>query len=193
MHESTQGTWKSARQVLAIAALWAIGYALVHTLRTTAEAMNWVFVYAWLALPFLAIRPVIRMQRQPKIWGFILLTPVLLVSGFLLMGTVVFYGLLGPSENKEPLQTFQEGSSTIELQRYENGGGVGVHGLNLEQRRFIVPGLYLVRSVGFFDDAREGTLSQVGPFRVKVHAKGSYYSNDYEVDKSYTLKPWVYF
>jgi hypothetical protein len=65
--------------------------------------------------------------------------------------------------------------------------------LNLEQRRLIVPGLYMVRSVDFFDSAREGTLSVQGLYRVKVHAKGNYYSNDYEVDKVYYLKPWVYF
>ena len=51
----------------------------------------------------------------------------------------------------------------------------------------------MVRSVDFFDSAREGTLSVQGLYRVKVHAKGNYYSNDYEVDKVYYLKPWVYF
>jgi hypothetical protein len=87
----------------------------------------------------------------------------------------------------------KQGGSTIELQDYENGGAVGVHGFNLEQRRLIVPGLFLVRSVGFFDDAREGTLTVEGPYKVRVHAKGNYYTDDYEVDRVYSLKPWIYF
>jgi hypothetical protein len=91
------------------------------------------------------------------------------------------------------VQTFQEESSTIELQRYENGGAIGVHGLNLEQRRLIVPGLYMVKTIDFFDEANDATLSVEGLYTVSVHAKGSYDSNDYQVDKTYHLKPWVYF
>ena len=74
----------------------------------------------------------------------------------------------------------KRGDSTIELrQRYENGGAVGIHGLNLEQRRLIVPGLYMVRSVDFFDSAHEGTLSEEGPYKVRVIAqKGNYDSNN---------------
>ena len=91
------------------------------------------------------------------------------------------------------MQTFQQGESAVELQEYDYGGGVGVHGLNLEQRRLMVPGLYLVRSIDFFSDAREGTLSEDGPYRMRVHARGSYSSDDYEVERVYSLKPWVYF
>jgi hypothetical protein len=118
---------------------------------------------------------------------------VLSLLSLLLVAKVVFDGILGGAERTEPLQTFQLGSSTIELQRYEHGGAVGVHGLNLEQRRLILPGVYLVRSIDFFDDAREGTLSVEGPFNVRVHARGSYDSNDYETERVHTLKPWVYF
>jgi len=70
---------------------------------------------------------------------------------------------------------------------------VGVRGIELEQRRLIVPGLYLIRSVAFFDYAREGTLSVEGPDKVRVHARGNHDSSDYEISRVYTLKPWVYF
>src|SRR6202008_3428505 len=113
--------------------------------------------------------------QRPRVWGWILLAPLLLFSSFLLLGTVIF----GGTERTATLQTFQLGSSTIELQRYENGGAVGVHGLNLEQRRLIIPGLYMVKSVDFFDSAKEGKLSVEGPYTVRVHARGNYYSNDY--------------
>jgi hypothetical protein len=193
MTESTKKTRNSAWQLLFIAALMVICYTCSCTLRLTVRELNSILDNAYLVVPFLAIRPVLGLQQQPRIWGLVLLTPLLLLSSFLLLFTVVFDGLLGGSERTEPLQTFQQGSSTIQLQRYENGGAVGVHGLNLEQRRLIVPGLYLVRSVDFFDSAWEGTLSVEGPYRVRVHAKGNYYNNNYGVDKSYSLKPWIYF
>jgi hypothetical protein len=193
MTDSTKAVWKSVRQLVVIAALMVIGYTCTRTLRFTVSVLNLILHCAVYAIPLLALRPVLRLQRRPRIWGLILLSPLLLYSAFLLLGTVILDGLLGPSEFREPLQTFQQGSSTIELQNYEYGGAVGVHGFNLEQRRLIVRGLYMVRSVDFFDDAREGTLSVEGPYRVRVHAKGNYYSEDYQVDKVYDLKPWVYF
>jgi hypothetical protein len=193
MAESSKESWKPFRQLLVIAALTAIGYACVHMLRFTIRPLNLIFVSAWLALPFLAIRPVSRLHRLPRFLGSALLAPLLLLSSILLLRTAVLDGLLGLTERTEALQTFQQGSCTIQLERYDYGGGVGVHGLNLEQRRPIAPGLWMVRSVDFFDDALEGALSVEGPYRVRVHAKGSYYSYDQTVDKVYSLKPWVYF
>jgi hypothetical protein len=192
MTDPTKAVWKAGRQLLVIAALMVIGYTCTRTLRFTINVLNLILDCAVYAIPLLALRPVLRLHRRPRIWGLILLSPVLLLSSLFLLGTVVFEGLLGSREIREPMQTFQQGSSTIELQNYDYGGGVGVHGLNLEQRRIIVRGLYMVRSVAFFDDAREGTLSLEGPDRVRVHAKGNYHSGDYQVDKVYDLKPWVY-
>jgi hypothetical protein len=193
MAESTKVTRNSVLQLLFLAALLVIGYIVVHTLRFTVGALNFIFECAYYIIPLLAIRPVLRLRRRPRIWGLILLSPLLLLSSFLLLGTVVFDGLLGGSERTEPLQTLQQGSCTIQLERYENGGALGIHGLNLEQRRLIVPGLFLVRSVDFYDYAYEGTLSVEGPYRVRVHANGVYDRKDFQVDKVYDLKPWVYF
>jgi hypothetical protein len=193
MPESTKETGKSVRQLLVIAALMVIGYTCVHTLRFTIGSINFILVCTFYAVPILAIPPVLRLHKRARTWGLVLLAPVLFLSSFLLLFTLFIVGLLGSSERTEPLQTFQLGSSTIELQRYDYGGAVGVHGLNLEQRRLICHGLYVVRSVDFFESAMQGTLSVEGPYRVRVHAKGNYYSNDYEVDRVYSLKPWVYF
>lgn len=193
MAESPMQTRRSIRQLLLIVALMGIGYACIRTLSFTVDVLNLVFVCAFFLTPFLAIRPVLRLQRMPRMLGLILLTPLLLLSSCSLLFRVAFNGPGRSVERTEPLQTFQVGNSTIQLQRYENGGALGVHGLNLEQSRPIVPGLLVVRSVDFFDDAHEGTLFVEGPYRVRVHAKGSYYNNDYQVDKVYSLKPWVYF
>lgn len=185
----TKETANSVRQLSVIAALLVIGYFCNRPVRFTVNFLNSILDCAFYAIPFFAIRPVLRLHQGPRVWGLILLAPLLLFSSFFLLVTVVF----GGAERTETLQTFQLGSSTIELQRYENGGAVGVHGLILRQRRLIVPGLYMVKSVGFFDDAREAKLSVEGPYTVRVHAIGNYYSNDYQVDKIYHLKPWVYF
>jgi hypothetical protein len=193
MTESTRITGNSVWQLLVIAALMILLYTCIRTLSFTVEALNFLFVCAFFIIPFFAIGPVLRLRQRPRIWALILLTPLLLLSSIVLLFTVAREGLGRPGEHTDPLQTFQQGSSTIQLQRYENGGALGVHGLNLEQRRLIVFGLYMVRSVDFFDDAYTGTLSVEGAYRVRVHAKGSYYSNDYEVDKVYSLKPWIYF
>jgi hypothetical protein len=189
MTESKNETAKAVRQLSVIAALLVIGYCCNRTLCLTLSIFNTIFACAYYAVPFLAIRPVLRLHQRPRVLGLVLLAPLLLFSAFLLLRRVV----IAVSERTQTLQTFQQGSSTIQLQRYENGGAVGVHGLNLEQRRLIVPGLYIVKSVDFFDSARKGTLSVEGLLTVRVHAVGNYYSNDYQVDKIYHLKPWVYF
>ena len=188
-NEARNSVWR----LLLIAAVLVIGFTCMRTLSFTVWALNFLLKCAVYAIPLLAILPVLRLKQRAKIWGLILLTPLLVLPSLLLVFTVVFDGLLGGSERTEPLQTFQEGSSTIQLQRYDYGGGVGVHGVNLEQRRLIVPGLFMVRSVDFFDSAQDATLSAEGPYRVRVHANGNYYSNDNEVDRVYSLKPWVYF
>lgn len=184
---------KSIVQLLMIAALMGIGYACIQTLSFANETLNFFFVCAFYSLPLLAIRPMLRLRARPRFWGFVLLTPLLLLSSCGLLFTVACDGPGWSATRTEPLQSFQLGNNTVQLQRYERGGAVGVHGLNLEQRRLLVPGLFVVRSVDFFDNAYEGSLTVEGPYKVRVHAKGSYSNNDYEVDKVYFLKPWVYF
>ena len=186
-------TRKSIGQLLLIAVLIGIGYACICTLRLTVDALNFFFVCAFYLIPFLAIRPVRYLPPRPRLFGWILLTPLLLLSSFLLLGLVACEGPSWSSVRVEPLKTFQQGKSTIQLQRYEDGGAIGLRGLYLEQRRLIVPGLFLVRSVDFFDYAHDGTLSLEGPYKVRVHAKGSYDNDDREIDRAYSLKPWLYF
>ncbi|MGA2277453.1 MAG: hypothetical protein ABSG00_07605 [Terracidiphilus sp.] len=193
MAETTKAARNLFWQFFVLAVLLAVLYTAVQTLRFKAGALNFIVECLCYSIPLFAIRPVSRLHQRPRILGFILLTPLLLLSSFLLLGKVVFDGILGGSEHRQLLQTFQQGNCTIQLERYENGGAVGVHGLNLEQRRLLFPGLYLVKSIDFFDSAGEGTLSVEGPYKVRVYAKGNYYNNDYQVEKVYNLKPWVYF
>jgi len=189
MSDSSRQTRRSVWQLLLIAALMGMGYLCSRMLSFEVTRLNFIFACVFYLIPFFVIRPVLRLQHWPRILGLILLAPLLLLSSFLFVSKSIF----GGTERTQPLQTFHAGNSTIQLQRYEYGGAVGVHGLNLEQRRLIVPGLYMVRSVDFFESAHDATLSMEGPYRVRVYAKGNYYSNSFEVDKVYSLKPWVYF
>lgn len=193
MKKWSRETVTAVKRLSVMAVLLVIGYRCHGMLRFSAHVLNSIFSYALYALPLLAIRPMLQLPLRPRRWGLALLTPLLLLSSILSLGKFFFEGMLGVTEHTETLQAVQQGSSTIELQRYENGGAVGVHGLNLEQHRLIFPSLYLVKSVDFFDSARDGTLSVEGPYTVRVHARGSYGSNNAQFDRLYHLKPWVYF
>lgn len=177
-----------AFQLAGLAALLIVGYMGRGVLRFTFGPLNSITGFAYRMIPLFAIRPVLRLRRPFKILGMIILTPLLL----LLLLSIPFK-VLGGREHIEPLQTFQIGSSTVQLERYDYGGGVGVHGLNLEQQRLILPGVYLARSIDFFDSALEATLSLEGPSHVRVRGKGNYYSYDHVIDRAYLLKSWVYF
>jgi hypothetical protein len=181
--------------LLIVAALMAIGYVCIRALSFTNEVFNFLSVCLFFLIPFLAIRPIMRFQKGPRFWGLALLSPLLLVSSCSLLFTVSCDGPGWSLTRIEPLQSFQLEGSTVELERYENGGALGVHGLDLEQRRLIIPGLFVVRTIDFIDlrSAFDGTLSVEGPYKVRLRAKDPYSDKNSGIDRVYTLKPWVYF
>ena len=56
---------------------------------------------------------------------------------------------------------------------------------------FIVPGLYVVKPLDFFENAHEGSLSADGAGKVKLHIPQN--AGHQEVEKVYSLKRRVYF
>ena len=182
-----------AIQFAVLAALLVVGYMGTGVLRFTSAPLDLIVNNAYFTIPYFAIRPALRLHGLQKILGLMLLAPFLLFSSLILLFTIVDRGLLGESPRTHPLQTFQIGKSTVQLETYDYGGAVGVHGLNLVQRRPIFPGVDLVRSIDFYDSATEGTLSMEGPVRVRVHAIGSYANPDRVINEAYPVKTWVYF
>ncbi len=79
MAESATQTRRSVRQLLLIAALMGIWLRLYSHAEFTIGFLNFVFVCAFFATPLFAIRPVLRLQPKPRIWGIVLLTPVMLL------------------------------------------------------------------------------------------------------------------
>jgi hypothetical protein len=66
--------------------------------------------------------------------------------------------------------------------------------VSLEQRRTILPGIYAVKSLDYFEGASEGSISFVGPDRVSLFIPIADYKQDQKsVQRMYSLKPWLYF
>jgi hypothetical protein len=185
---------RPVRNLVLLGLAFIAGIVCSRCLWFTQPLLNELLVFAVLALPFLALRPLSQLPKIPKVIGRIALTPVLILSFLLALGFVACGDLqLRPS--KEPcLQELsridQEGYSVLALCDTCGGPTVGVT-LLVEQRMPLLPGLYLVRSVDVFDEASEGNLSVVGPNQIRVQLPRS--SCHQEIDRVYHLKPHVYF
>jgi hypothetical protein len=188
MTEQGNAVWKAVWQVALVSALAWAELELPRVIRFSSHAANYILLCAPWATPFLALRPVLRLRGRARGWGLGLLIPSLCLSLLILL-----IAASGGEALRRPLQTYESGGSTVELQDYDYGGAVGVHGLNLEQRRPVVSGIFIVRSLDFFDDARAGTLSLGKPNSARVHAEGSYDNPNFVADRTYLIKPWVYF
>jgi len=182
------------RQLLLLAALMGLGYLCIRTLRFTNNGLNLAFVFGFLVVPFFAIRPALRLRRWPRVVMIMFLTPLLAISTLALLSTV---GCDIPAyvkhiELDRELSSVHQGRYSVHLLWEETAGGaVGPHGVGLEQRMFIVPGLYLMKPLDYFEGALAGSLSPEGADKVRVHIPES--RSHPEVDKSYLLKPRVYF
>ncbi|HKN74505.1 MAG TPA: hypothetical protein VJW94_04955 [Candidatus Acidoferrum sp.] len=172
----------------------AIGYLFTRTLRFTNEALNLTFVCLYFLLPFFAIRSVLRLRRWPKLAASIFLVPLLAISTLclLLTATCEIPAVVEHRELSREVATLRMEHCTVHLLWQETAGGaVGPHGVGLEQRMFLVPGLYLVKHLDYFEGAHEGSLLLVGNDKVRVHVPKS--DLHQEVDKVYALKRRVYF
>jgi hypothetical protein len=186
---------KSVGQFIAIAAVMSVGYLCIRTLRFTYEGLNLIFFCAFLLTPFLAIRPVLRLGRWPKMFATIFLTPLLLLSLLLLLFSAACGNFGRHPELVRDLSTVQQGRYSVHLVSDATGGALGPHGLSVEQRMTVAPGLYLVKYLDFLDNANEGSLSAEAPDKVRAHiSRGMPYSRwEHGGDEVYSLKPYVYF
>jgi len=194
MIEAADDRRTSVRQLLVLAALIAVGYLCIRALRFTNEGLNLAFVCAFLLIPFFAVRPVLRLRRWPKVLTTILLAPVLALCLLCLLVTVTcdIPAVAKHRELSRELSTVQQEHYSVHLLWQETAGGaVGPHGVGLEQRMFIVPGLYVVKHLDYFEGAHEGSLSAEGADKVRLHIPKS--NLHQEVDQVYSLKRRVYF
>lgn len=184
---------KALRRLLFLAALMGLGYLCTRTLRFTNDFLNIGFVCSFFLIPFLAAREALRLGGWLKVVTTILLVPLLALSMLALLLTVGC-DLPAAVEHREmsrQLACVQQGNYSVHLLWKETAGGaLGPHGVAVEQRMFIVPGLYVVKGLDYFESAYQGSLSAEGPGTVRLHIPKS--NEHEEVDKVYSLKRRVY-
>jgi len=167
----------------------------MRTLRFTHHGLNVAFVF--LSIPLFAVRPALRLPRWPKTLTLALLMPLSAFSVVGLLGMVAcdIPAALSHRQLSRELCALQQGQYSVHLAWEETAGGaVGPHGVSLEQRRSILPGLYVVKSLDYFEGASKGTLSWLGPDRVSLYIPIAGYDRDQKnVQRVYSLKPWLYF
>ena len=194
MIESADYRRNPVTDLIALAALMPLGYLCMQTLRFTNDLLNVAFVCSFLLIPFLAVRPVLRLRGWPKAVTTIFLTPLLALSLLLLLVTAScdIPAILKHRELSRELARVQQRHYSVHLLWQETAGGaVGPHGVALEQRMTIIPGLYVVKRLDYFDEAHEGDLSAEGSDKVRLHIPKSF--SHQQVDQVYSLKSRVYF
>ncbi|MGH9605874.1 MAG: hypothetical protein ACRD3N_09260 [Terracidiphilus sp.] len=194
MLESESRQRKAVGKLLVLAALMALGWVCIRTLRFTDDGLNLAFACAFLLIPFLAIPSVLRLRRWPRVVAIIIVAPLAALSSLFLLIVVScdIPAVVQKRQLSRELCTLQQGAYSVHLLWEETAGGaLGPHGLGLEQRMIILPGLYLVKNVAYFEGASAGSLSAEGADKVRLHIPKS--TMHEEVDRVYSLKPRVYF
>jgi hypothetical protein len=185
------------RLLVCLAALMGFMYLCMRTLRFTNVGLNVAFVFLFLMLPVLALRPALRLPRIAKIATLTMLIPLSALSlfGLLAMAACDIPDAINHRQLRRELCTLHQGQYSVHLAWEEtSGGAVGPHGVSLEQRRSILPGIYVVKSLDYFEGATAGTISFVSPDRVSLYIPISGYDRDEtNVQRVYSLKPWLYF
>jgi len=126
-----------------------------------------------------------------------LLTPLLVISvpRLLMMATNDIPDAVTHRQLSRELCALQQGQYSVHLAWEEtSGGALGPHGVSLEQRRNILPGIYAVKYLDYFEGASEGSLSFAGPNKVALYIPvAGYHQDKKNVQRVYFLRPWLYF
>lgn len=196
--ERVAGKSHPVRSLILLGLVFLLGFACYNYLRFSSSLLNYIFGWALLSVPFLALRPLSQLPKAAKIIGYISIAPALLVSLFLILLSVAWNFDLHPYSSgscAQELSKIEEQGYTVHLIRDGCGGAMVSFMVYVEQRRPVFPGIYLYREVDSFDEAYEGEMSSVGNSQIRIQiprgVEGSGW--DRSVDRVYTLKRHVYF
>ena len=185
------------RRLFLLAGLMGFMYWCACTLGSTHDGLNIAFECLFDLLPLLAIKPALRLSRWASIATLILLTPLVAFSLLGLSGEALFDipAAVDHAELSQELCTVQQGRYSVHLLREETAvGAVGPHGVGLEQRIAILPGIYAVRYLDYLEGASEGSFTVAGPDRIELYIPvAGYHEDQKDVHRTYTLRPWLYF
>jgi hypothetical protein len=183
--------------LLGLAVLLIAMYVCAQTLRFTNDWLNLGFKLLFFSVPLFAIRPVLHLPRKAKVWCAVVVAPMLAISlvALFFLAILDVPAAIKHVEMSRNLSTVVQGHYSVHLTWDESpGGAVGPHGVSLQQRRSIFPGVYAVRYLDYFEGASEGRLSLIGPDRVALYIPVAGYNLDQKnVQRVYSLKPWLYF
>jgi hypothetical protein len=182
------------RQFVIVILAMVFMYLCMQTLRFTNNGLNVAFLCLFLLLPLLLAPAALRLRRRAKVVAAVFLLPVLAVSLLSLFFVAIFDipAAVRHRQLSRELSTLHQRRYSVHLAWEETAGGaLGPHGLSLEQRMTILPGLYAVKPLDYFEGARDGSLSAAGTDRIALHVAATALHR--EVDQVYSLKPWLYF
>lgn len=179
--------------LLAIAFVFAIG--CTRWLRFSSAALNYTFGFCILCVPFLALRPILQLPRISKLFGFVLISPLLvlcILTALLMLAWDFDLHPYAKGSCLQELQRVEQIGYTVRLIQDECGGPLTGTSVAVEQRMRLLPGFYLVRNIDYIDGASEGRLTVIGANEIQVHIpKG--YGLPAGIDRTYTLKRHIYF
>jgi len=176
-----------AHQLIGLALLLVVMYVCMHTLRFTSDWLNLAFVGLFLSVPFLAIPAVLHLRGRSRVWAAVLALPMsgLSLLFLLMLVTSDIPAAVEHRQMSRELGTVQQGGYSVHLAWRETAGGaLGPHGVLLEQRRTVLPGLYAVRFLDYFEGASEGSISIAGRDRIELHIPNTVSHG--EVDRVYS-------
>ena len=185
------------RELVFLVALASFMFLCMRTLRFTRDELNIAFGCLFLLLPVFAIKPSLRLPRRAKIAALALLIPTLAFSvlRLLAMAACDIPDAITHRQLSRELCRLQHGPYTVRLAWEEtSGGAVGPHGVILEQRRTILPGIYAVKFLDYFEGATEGSVTFVGRDRISLYIPiAGYHQDQNNIQRTYSLRPWLYF
>ncbi len=182
------------RQFVGLGLLMAVTFSSIFIFRFANDWFNIAFACLTCVLPFFALVVALRLSPKVRVAAAIVLAPILGIS-LLFLSMIAIFDIPAAVRHRQlsqELGSIDQGSYSVRLAWEETAGGaLGPHGVRLEQRKTIFPGLYAFRTLDYFERSTEGSLSAVGPDRVELHIPDA--SGQPEVTRVYYLKPWLYF
>lgn len=189
--------WRQpVRRIFLLSALFILGYICTRIFEFSQPLLNYLFVLLVMSLPFFAIYPIRRLSKLAKIAGYVIVSPLLLIEIFLLLGFVAcgspeVHHYRADSCVQEEQHLEQDGYSVHLL--HDCGGGATVDNSQwIEQRKEVVPGLFLVKTVDEFYGAARAEMSFTGENQLFLRRYQGETPEGIE-DHVYPLKSHVYF
>jgi hypothetical protein len=183
------------RNLLLLAISFVLGIGCTRWFIFSSAALNYAFGFCVLCVPFLALHPLLQLPRISRVFGFVLISPLLILCALLtLMMATCDFDLHPYSKGSclQELQRVEQTGYTVRLIQDECGGPLTGTAIAIEQRMRLLPGLYVVRNLDYIERAYKGRITVIGANEIHVQIpKG--YGLPAGIDRTYTLKRHVYF